>query len=399
MNDTGLPPQTTFLNNDVLSVLVEHVKPKYRQQLRLVSRQFNGVIKAQARKHPRHVVIRRTAVGKEGSLNYVLASLLPVKRKKQWIAAIDLRETRSDAFLDARLATNLQSVCTLKIHHQPFVSDPLLVQLTNLTKLRVSYCSNVTAVSLSLLTGLTSLSVRGNKTIDDETLENLTSLRHLDVSECFNMHGEFLGATPNMESLTASNTNFDDRRITSSLSALTKLDVSNNLIFTGQTLHLLTRLRSLRAYSCPELRGDAIASLTTLEQLNVSGCRNLDYPTLMSLTRLTKLEAQWCPNFNNATFRSLTLLTELNVRGTASVSDELFINTCFPQLVYLDVAHCPLVTDQCVPFISHVKDVKARDSGMSEDVISRLELGEFYVEFIEEAEAAAEAEKAAKDKK
>jgi hypothetical protein len=398
------PPQTTFLNNDVLGAIVEHVKPKYRQKLRLVSRQFNGVIKAQARKNPRRVVIRRAATEEpDASINYVLASLLPVTRKEQWVAELDLRLVRSPSHsrIDARLATNMQSIRALKLNNQTFIADPLLRQLTNLTKLRIDYCMKVSADSLSRLTGLTTLSVKCNNNIDSETLSELTNIRNLDVTACFNANGAFLNAMPDIERLIIPAVDVADHNFSSSLTSLTELDVSNNLVFTGQTLYLLPRLRILIATSCHELRGDAIAPLTALEKLDVSACRYMESQTLELLTRLTKLEAQWCPNFNNATFRSLTLLTKMNVRGVSSVSDALFTETHFPHLRFLDISECPLVTDACIPCISHVENVLAHGTSISRDRLGYLEMGLIYEQYMKEAAAAAaeEEEEEEEDKK
>lgn len=203
-----------------------------------------------------------------------------------------------------------------------------LEKLYRLSKLKI-YSYNLTALpELEQLTGLTHLDLSGCSDLTKlPGLEYLTELTHLDLSNCFR-----LTQLPGLEKL----------------ARLTYLDVSG-CIWLGKLSRLekLTDLAYLDVSGCNKLSQLlGLENLASLTYLNVSGCDLLDeLPGLENLTNLTHLDISGCEMFIELpSLEHLTRLTYLDI-SSCNWLEHLPGLEKLTSLIHLDISSCELFTE------------------------------------------------------
>ena len=143
-----------------------------------------------------------------------------------------------------------------------------LTPLENLDNLRslslegAFFTSDSDYGTLSKLTGLRELNLKGNSIVDMDIISKFTSLEILDLSDTDQKDIHFLSNFPNMETLNLSENNVEDIQSLSKLVHLKALSLSGNLSFSD-----LTSLRYCGELEELDLRWTAVTDVSALEGL------------------------------------------------------------------------------------------------------------------------------------
>lgn len=155
------------------------------------------------------------------------------------------------------------------------ISDDQLTLFTNLTYLKLphySYASaesRVTDQSITTLTKLQTLDLRGNNTITDKGLSLLTNITNLDISNNAMITDKALSLLIKIGSLNLHhNSKITDNSL-SILTNITNLDISNNAIITDKALSPLTKLISLKSKGYDNMTNKGLPPLIKLIPLQL----------------------------------------------------------------------------------------------------------------------------------
>ena len=227
---------------------------------------------------------------------------------------------------------------------------PELENLTNLTHLYLSHCTWLTELDgLEKLTGLTSLDLSWcNQLTELSGLEGLTSLTYLDVSNCDEVSQ--LSGLENLTNLThldvSSCEELSHLPVLETLTSLTYLNLSGCEFLTElPNLEKLTNLVHLDVSGCNELAElPGLEKLSNLVYLDVSGCDELSQlPGLEKLISLKRLNASDCALLEQLSgLENLTSLVYLDVSNCDRL-DELPSLEKLTSLKYLNVSNCALL--------------------------------------------------------
>ena len=154
--------------------------------------------------------------------------------------------------------------------------------------------------SLSLLTSLTSLDIRGSKVIDISVLSNLTNLISLGLSNTQVKDISALSNLTNLIDLDLSNTQVKDISALSNLTNLIDLDLSNTQVKDISALSSLTNLDYLRLNDTQVNDISALSNLRYLGVLDLSRNEIKNSGILSRLENLRRLNIQdsklkWIP--------------------------------------------------------------------------------------------------------
>jgi len=207
-----------------------------------------------------------------------------------------------------------------------------LTKLVNLTKLSVSSCTQLTSLDLTKLVNLTELSI--------ETCRQLTSL---DLSKLVNL-----------TELSISSFNQLTSSVLSKLVNLTKLSVSSCDQLTSLDLTKLVNLTELSIKYCDQLTSLDLSKLVNLTELSIKYCDQLASLDLSKLVNLTKLYIEYCGQLASLDLSKLVNLTKLSISSCDQLTSldlsklvnltEFYIDSC-DQLLSLDLSKCVNLTE------------------------------------------------------
>lgn len=243
--------------------------------------------------------------------------------------------------------------------------------LKNLKKLNLHRTKNLHSSgiqALASLTHLTDLDLSFNTSVDDLSFQRiaprLTQLTKLNISHCSNLSSEGIKTLAHFRNLTDllmyGNTLVNDESLQVMMPALTNLKVLNmqdcaSITFQGiQTLASLANLTTLDISRCFHLnRGSLqviLPSLKNLTFLNISYCNNFDLRDFSAIRSLKKLMTLKMSNCDGVNRRSLTEiiphlkhLKELDIGNCKNVRMKSLetMSTHCPNLSYLSIWNCP----------------------------------------------------------
>jgi hypothetical protein len=388
MTTTTAAACSRILVDDVLDMLIEYIPRGERLCLRVISHQFDAVIKRNFLRQGRWVFVRATTHTRDKSAaecRSVLRTLFPPLRESQWLQHVDLDLPASIKCDLGVVSSYLQHLHSIDII-QEFIDDSFYTLLTSLRRLIHANAVKVTNNAITPLTNLRFLVLSRARFITDKAFAPLTSLTSLTLTECVKVKGSFLSMLTDLRTLAVRFGDFDAANV-STLNGLESLELRSISHFTGQeiTPQCATTLRSLRVVECRDFMPMSLTRLCNLRVLELD-CRHVSqrlsawhFAALTALTRLDLMRSGYVDEDFAAHLPALRVLdmtvvsmVHLDLRGAAATLAYASFNGCYylrdaslpslTQLRYLALRNCEMFSqDELIETLENAKLLRTLD--------------------------------------
>jgi hypothetical protein len=172
------------------------------------------------------------------------------------------------------------------------LKDNNIKPLTNLVKLTLTNCLNISDDSIKMLTNLEYLSINNNQKISDESIKCLTKLEELDISDCNKITDDSIKCLP-----------------------LKKLILGVGVIITNEGIKEMKSLEDLRIYKNEHINDNGLKNLKQLKILSIRNNGNITDISISCLTQLQCLHLYQAVGITRDSIMKLRDLRFLKIEG------------------------------------------------------------------------------------
>lgn len=303
-----------------------------------------------------HILSRRTYVKKiRSTIDVDINDWLLLKLSN--LTHLDISYNLNNRSLTYRSINKLTNLIELKCCYSSCVTDKALYKLTNLTSLDCSNCA-VTSQSISLLVNLKHLiyvfldpmNTSNELNIDTSFIENLTNLEYLKINSCVQQNKKGLLRLKKLKQLDLHNYIHPD-----TIEVLPNLEYLNCGNYEYEDRHLIG-LNNLKQLICGHncyFTYKSFTKLTNLNVLNLYGSKlHVSYDVIYTFINLTQI---YCYYFHlpDYVFKNMKNLKLLHCDDNLVLTDKCF--EYIPNLTELNCGRNVLFTDNGIITLNNLK--------------------------------------------
>ncbi|KAL0491576.1 F-box/LRR-repeat protein [Acrasis kona] len=224
-----------------------------------------------------------------------------------------------------------------------------ILQDSSIINLNVSGCYYLDCSDLSCLTQLESLKADGT-CVTDAVLSTLTNLRKLSVSACRDVTCDTFLHMSKLQDLNISFCQGITDKGFENLSNITKLNMSGCVLVSNESLEFIKNVRVLSLRQCKQITDVGLCHLSKVVDLNIAGCNLVTDVGICHLDSVKTLILDGCGKLTDKALSPLGGVRRLSVRNCVRLTDACLDHLHYIQ--FLDVSDCYQISQKSLSKLS-----------------------------------------------